>query len=134
MLILERSYLDNCTIGNLYFRGERICNTVERPWLNNKKNVSCIPAGDYDLQPYSSSRFTDCYSLTCVSLGVGLTDKFQRNHILIHPGHFPDDVEGCIAPGMKLHASEWGVSSSRHAMDVLRELIETNNIEKIRIK
>ena len=133
MLELNRSYLDNCTIGKLFFRGERVCYTIERPWLNNEKNISCIPPGEYFLQPYHSSRFPDCFSLGSINLGVGLTEKFHRNHILIHPGNFPDDIQGCIAPGETLHPSTWGVGSSRVAMGKLRELIEKHRIETIRI-
>jgi hypothetical protein len=133
MLKLKRSYLDNCTIGKLYFQGEFICYTVERPWLNNEKNVSCVPSGLYQLQPYSSSKYNDCYSLTAFNLGVGLTPKFHRTHILIHPGNFPNDIQGCIAPGLYLHPTVWGVSQSRVAMDKLRGIIESNKIEEIEI-
>jgi len=134
MLKLERSYLDNCTIGKMYFSGEFVCYTVERPWLNNGKNISCVPAGTYKLEPYSSSRFPDCYSLTSFPLGVGLIPSFHRTHILIHPGNYPHDVEGCIAPGLRLNQSTWGVSESRPAMDMLRGLIELNNIQTLEIK
>jgi len=134
MLKLRRSYLDNCTIGKLYFKGELICYTVERPWQNNEKNISCVPAGLYLLQPYSSSKYVDCYSLLSMNLGVGLTPDFHRTHILIHPGNFPDDVQGCIAPGLMLHSSVWGVAHSKDAMNKLRSLIESENIEQIEIK
>ena len=134
MLVLERSYLDNCTIGKMYHRGELICYTVERPWLNNQKSISCIPHGTYDLARYDSGRFPDCFSLTCHDLGVGLTNEYHRNYILIHPGNFPGDIEGCIAPGLSLHPATWGVSSSRDAMTKLRHLISDGEIKTIKIK
>ena len=133
-LKLERAYLDNCTIGKLFFRGERVCYTVECPWLNNGKNISCIPAGTYRIEPHHSSKYPDCYSLTSFPLGVGLVPQFHRTHILIHPGNFPYEVEGCIAPGLKLHPSTWGVSGSRDAMDVLRGIIEPGKIDILEIK
>lgn len=133
MLRLERAYLDNCTIGKLYYRDELICYTIERPWLNNQKGVSCIPEGEYDLNRYDSAGHPDCFSLTCHDLGVGLTRDYHRNYILIHVGNFVDDIEGCIAPGLTLHPSTWGVASSRDAMEKLKILIHNNNIKKIKI-
>jgi len=134
MLRLKRSYLDNCTIGKLFYRDEFVCYTVERPWLNNKKGESCIPEGEYDLNRYDSSKFHDCLSLTCHDLGVGLTSEYHRNYILIHPGNFPGDVEGCIAPGLFLHPVKWGVASSRDAMEKLKILIHNQNIKKLKIE
>lgn len=134
MMKLERAYLDNCTIGKLFFAGEFVCYTIERPWKNNRKSISCIPSGTYRVDPYSSGRFSDCYSLSSMELGVGLTEKFHRTHILIHPGNFPDDIQGCIAPGITLHPNTWGVGSSRLAMDQIRDLIKSNDIKQIEIK
>lgn len=48
-LVLRRTYLDNCTIGKWSKDGVHLVYTVERPWLSNKKSVSCIPAGNYNL-------------------------------------------------------------------------------------
>lgn len=134
MLKLIRSYLDDCTIGKLFYRDKFICYTVERPWKNNEKNVSCIPAGIYDIEHYSSAKYPNSFALTCHDLGVGLTEKYHRTHCLIHPANFPDEVQGCIGPGLSLHPSTWGVASSRKAMDTVRELIVVNLIDQIEIK
>ncbi len=133
MLKLKRSYLDNCTIGKVHYRGEFICNTIERPWLNNKKSISCIPEGIYALSPYNSTKYTDCFILECQDLGVGVSENMQRTYILIHPGNFPHDIQGCIAPGLELHPSTWGVMHSRIAMDKLRNLIKSERISQIQI-
>lgn len=133
MLELKRAYLDNCTIGKMYFKGEFVCYTVERPWLNNEKGVSCIPAGVYSLEPYTSSKYFDCFFLGNKNLGVGLLETFQRTYILIHPANYASELEGCIAPGLDLHPSTWGVSQSRVAMDKLRKLIKIEGITDINI-
>ena len=133
MLKLDRAYLDNCTIGKLFFRGDFVCYTIERPWLNNEKNVSCIPAGYYWIEPYHSQGHPGCYSLNCEALGVAVTGQ-HRTYILIHPGNFPSDVDGCIAPGLSLNQSTWGVSDSNDAMDKLRDIIENNKVEQLEIK
>lgn len=133
MLELKRAYLDNCTIGKLFYRGKFVCYTIERPWLNNKKGESCIPAGLYDLEKYDSAKHPDCFSLTCRDLGVGLTSDYHRNYILIHVGNFVKDIEGCIAPGLDLHPSTWGVANSKKAMEKLKILIFNNDIKKLSI-
>ncbi len=133
MLKLKRSYLDNCTIGKLFYKDVLVCYTIERPWLNNQKSVSCIPAGEYQLDSYDSAKHPDCFSLVSHNMGVGLTNDYHRNYILIHVGNFPHDIEGCIAPGLDLHPSAWGVHESRKAMGKLRTLIHSENIKKMRI-
>jgi hypothetical protein len=134
MLRLKRAYLDNCTIGKLYYKGEFICYTIERPWLNNEKSVSCIPEGEYILEPYESAKHPDCFYLGNNNLGVGFLETHQRTYILIHVGNFVNDIQGCIAPGLSLHPSRWGVSDSKKAMDKLRALIKANEIDKILIE
>ena len=133
MLRLERAYLDNCTIGKLFFQGEFVCYTVEKPWKNNAKSISCIPAGIYWIEPYHSQKYPNCYSLKCNALGVSVTGQ-HRTYILIHPANFPSELEGCIAPGLELHPERWGVSRSRDAMGKLRVLIEDRNLNQIEIK
>jgi len=67
------------------------CDTLERPWLNNQINVSCIPKGSYncvwtfmpDLNEYH-------YEVQNVP---------GRSGIFIHEGNFVTDVEGCIMLG-----------------------------------
>ncbi len=34
-------------IGSFIVDGKEICKTLERLWLENKRGVSCIPAGEY---------------------------------------------------------------------------------------
>jgi hypothetical protein len=133
-LILERAYLDNCTIGKIYRKGVFVCYSLERPWLSNEKNVSCIPEGDYFLRRHDSPRFGDCFYLERISLGVSLNQESYRTHILIHPANHVDQLLGCIAPGLWLHPSKWGVSDSRNALKKLIKIFETETIDTILIK
>jgi len=90
MLYLERfAYLDSGTIGKLT-AGPWSCYTIERPWLDNKPNVSCIPEGEYRCEPFSGTRFQDV---------VQIMDVPDRTFILFHTANFPYDVEGCIGVG-----------------------------------
>jgi hypothetical protein len=121
-MILKRTYLDNCTIGKLYDGAKFICYTIERPWLSNQANISCIPPGEYSVKPYSSGKYENVFVLENYQLGVSIAANTPRTHILIHAGNFPEDIKGCIAPGLSLHPERWGVADSRSAMNLIREL------------
>jgi len=49
-LKLVRTKSDNKqTIGELWFEGKRIAYTLELPWRENQRRVSCIPKGVYEV-------------------------------------------------------------------------------------
>lgn len=116
-ILLERSYLPNCTIGRLHIPFEdtqKTFATIERPWLDNKPNVSCIPEGVYNCEPFSGNRFKGVWILN---------DVPDRTYILIHAGNYAKDVQGCIAVGQYLSDSQFMVMNSRHAINELRKLL-----------
>lgn len=125
-LTLKRTYTPKGTFGQLYRDGDFICHTVERNWENNEAFVSCVPEGTYALSPHESPRFGDCYILEQSSLGVTKQGPSQRTHILIHPANIADQLEGCIAPGMKLgvFAEEWAVMESKVAFTRLMTILD----------
>lgn len=87
---IDSVMLSNHTIGKLSIDGVFFFYTMELQWLDNKANISCIPAGDYIIKMVNSPRFGRCYEVTNV---VG------RSHILIHSGNTTDDIQGCILLG-----------------------------------
>ena len=64
--------------------------TLEREWLDNQSNISCIPAGEYICKRVDSPRFKDTFEVT---------DVKGRSHILFHKGNIDDDSHGCILVG-----------------------------------
>jgi len=38
------------TIGKLFINGESFCDTLENPYINNERNISCIPEGQYKVR------------------------------------------------------------------------------------
>ena len=113
-LTLERSYLPHCTLGVLHVPGAGEFATIERPWLNNKPNVSCIPEGVYQCVPHNGNKFKNVWCLENV---------VDRSAILIHVGNFVDDVIGCIAVGKTLSTEKYMVLNSGDAIDELRALL-----------
>jgi len=75
-----------------------VCATLELPWRDNRRNVSCIPAGTYSCWPVTSPSKGLCYQVHNVP---------GRGSILIHPGNWAGDralgmrtdSEGCILLG-----------------------------------
>jgi hypothetical protein len=73
--------------------------SLELPWLNNAKRLSCIPAGTYQLAWKRSPKFGLVYHVLAVP---------ARSSILIHPANFAGgsgfdtELHGCIAPCMRL--------------------------------
>lgn len=87
---LFRKYSDDATYGELTV-GDSVFYTVELPWKDNEREVSCIPEGEYDVVIHDSPKFGRCYWLKNVE---------DRSEILIHPANFVSELLGCIAPGM----------------------------------
>lgn len=69
------------------------CKTLELPWLNNERQVSCIPEGEYDVIPRKSSKYGDHFYVKEVE---------GRSYILIHAGNYHSQIKGCILIGDKL--------------------------------
>ena len=64
--------------------------TLERPWLDNRPKVSCVPKGEYLVQ----RTVRPIHGNTWEVLNVP-----NRSAILIHKGNFVHDSEGCIILG-----------------------------------
>lgn len=114
--ILERfAYLPEATLGKLTIR-DQVFWIAERPWRGNKKEISCIPTGDYTCKKYISKRFGHTFEVTEVP---------NRTYILFHVGNFPEkDSHGCLLVGSKLMPGTPAVSSSKVAMAKFRETLK----------
>ena len=76
------------------------CRTLELPWRENRRQISCIPAGIYDVEMRLSNKYGRIYWVRKVP---------DRTYILIHSGNYAGDkskgfkshVMGCILLGKK---------------------------------
>lgn len=91
-MILIRRYKDTHTEGKLIFPDGSYVYTLERPDLNNKPNISCIPEGEYLVDRDKTGRFQ----------WYRFRNVHGRSHIEIHPANKVDQLMGCVAPCMKL--------------------------------
>jgi hypothetical protein len=73
--------------NNVLFR----CLSLERPWKDNRRGVSCIPLGSYSVFKH-------------VSMKLGSVLKFEkvndRSDILIHVANKVNELRGCISLGL----------------------------------
>ena len=94
--------------------GDFKCFTVERPWLENQRNISCIPNGFYEVRPFNGRRFKAV---------AEIKDVPNRSFILFHAANRPTDLEGCIAPGVSFafDGDTPYVNNSRFALQSLFE-------------
>lgn len=112
------------TFGDLLVDGIFVCHTCERVDVE-------LPAGEYQLLPHTSAK-------PCLAPWAGATVAFHnpalnvyaelsmvpagihgaRYDCLIHPANVPDELLGCIAPGLDVQKTEsggWAVTQSRSA-------------------
>lgn len=100
-----RFHTPNQTFGDLIVnkdgKGIYDCKTLELPWLDNKRRISCVPAGTYWAIKHKSPKFGNC---------IWILDVPDRDEILCHGANFvgsknpktgKSDLLGCIAPGTK---------------------------------
>lgn len=81
---------DKGTIGILVINNELFCNTLELPWKNNERQISCIPAGTYTCKRWYSPSFGWTYLVL---------DVPNRSYIEFHTGNTIKDTKGCILLG-----------------------------------
>jgi hypothetical protein len=106
--LLDRVYLKDRTLGSIISpQGGLICKTLELPWLNNQRSISCIKEGIYPVwwsapvnaddpkteEDESGGRHPRDYAHYIVGNVPG------RSGILIHRGHTPSWSKGCITVG-----------------------------------
>lgn len=78
------------TFGVLMEDGVPFALTCERPWLENRPGVSCIPRGWYRCRRKISPRFGETFEVAEVP---------GRSHIIFHAGNTAQDSRGCILLG-----------------------------------
>ena len=75
--------------------GEQLLYTIERPWLDNARNISCIPEGEYlvnFMARSASGKYRNVWHLQNVP---------GRGGILIHNGNLVAHSRGCLILGSK---------------------------------
>ena len=114
---LIRQYYPSYTMGDLYIAGEQFA-ILERPWLDNRSNVSCIPTGVYEakfLPRSGSGKYTKVWHLM---------DTAPRTGVLIHSGNLVRHSRGCplIGSSKGTLGGQPAVLGSKSALRKLRKI------------
>lgn len=92
------------TIGTIVL-GDQIWWTMEPPWKENKRGVSCVPDGDYVLLPWSSEKYGKCFIMVNPDLKVYRDLKTAEREapgegrskcLFVHKGNFVNNFQGCV--------------------------------------
>ena len=104
-------------LGEWYIDGEFQCYTIEPPWLDNKPFVSCIPVGEYQLEPYYSQKYGDVVAMVGEGVVANKHDAKEgdRYGCLVHSANWASQLQGCVAPGKNI---SWGTRSG-HAPNIM---------------
>lgn len=105
------------TLGVLKINGRAFCTTLENPYLDNERYVSCIPTGVYPCKKTVSKTFGETLRVLTVP---------NRTSIIFHVGNTAKCTEGCILLGERFGylGSERAVLNSGVAVEAFRKAIE----------
>ena len=95
LLIIRETFSDVSTIGNLYLDGEWLCDTLELPYIDNQRSISCIPEDQYKVRLRTARE-----SATRDYLHLLVEDVPNRDYILFHIGNSAKDTRGCVLVGI----------------------------------
>lgn len=117
VVTLHRTYKKSATLAELLLPSGKIIRTIERPWLNNKRRVSCYPEGIYLVKwlPRSASgKYKRVWHVQKVP---------NRSGILFHGGNLVKHSLGCTIVGLR-HGklgNELAVLSSKLGLNEMRK-------------
>lgn len=130
ILLTRFAYLPTGTYGRMTFPDGTSFYTVERAWLNNKPDESCIPDGVYRLG-MRESNVVKTSSGGDFTEGWEVLDVPERTFIMIHPGNWPMNFNGCIGVGRGLSIMQDkrgvlvnAVTESRSAFRKMMEIMD----------
>ena len=117
LLIIRDTFTDVSAIGKLFINGEWMCDTLELPYKDNQRSISCIPVGQYKVRLRTARE-----SSSRDYLHLLVEDVKDRSYILFHRGNTAKDSRGCILVG--IGRKQDFVHNSVLAMDLLmKEMI-----------
>ena len=117
---LLREYKTDCTLGTLILPSGLVLKTIERPWLNNRANISCYPEGVYLV------KYLPCSGSGKYKRVWHVQNVQGRSGILFHNGNLVRHSKGCTLVGRK-HGTLGGqpaVLSSASGLNAMRRELE----------
>lgn len=98
------------------------CKSLELPWRENKRQLSCIPAGSYKISKWNSPKHGACIKIHNVE---------GRTNILIHAGNYKRQTLGCILVGERFKDLDGDritdITNSRKTLTELMDLLPSES-------
>lgn len=79
------------TLGRFLFEGFQ-CDTLELPWLNNQRRISCIPTGTYSCTKRAATSAIPYPHIILLNVP-------DRDGICLHKANYVRDLRGCVGIG-----------------------------------
>lgn len=116
---IERVYLPTETLGSFYNDNVVLCKTMELPWINNDRNVSCIPEATYVC-------VREAFTVKHPYPHFRIMDVPGRSGILIHRITYVKDLRGCVGVGQAfVDLNKDGVPDIVRSTIALQELYDS---------
>lgn len=119
--IIRKIGNDKCIHGELFYGGELLCYTLERPRGSTNGEPVCIPSGTYKTKMVYSPHFKTKLPQ--------LLDVPSRTNILIHAGNYVKDTDGCILVG--LDSRVFYLEHSKEALAKVLSIIKDDDVIEI---
>jgi hypothetical protein len=138
----ERGTLGRVTFGGCAAPTPSPIYSLERPWLHNTPNVSCVPTGVYaGVKLYSPTFREELYYLVGGTVALRsedlLNEGVERWGVIAgHVGNWIHDLQGCVAFGTQYRLDHQGngrgpshyVRASRQALNAVLETLEGDRV------
>jgi hypothetical protein len=96
-ILIERTHTEKATYGEASVINQNNLvvfkfKTLELPWNDNQRMVSCIPEGTYNVHKMEPNKKRAYFYFWVMNVP-------GRDAILFHPGNYTRQILGCILPG-----------------------------------
>lgn len=116
---------DGGMIGRVQVTPAWECWSMEAPWRDNERFISCIPAGLYHLERHQGGKYRDTWAIVGNGVAHWETPDCDRYTCVLHAAKFARHLKGCVSFGLSL-SLEGGVpllgspgAAHRHVMNHL---------------
>jgi len=121
-----RTCLPTYTLGTMYLDdGGTTFYTLELPYRDNKRNISCIPEGEYICRKICSKHFGETFEIC---------DVPNRGEILFHQGNYTSSTRGCVLVGERWSPQQEMLQDTKLAMSKLMSIFKNEKEFKLIIK
>ena len=133
MITLTRMYTPWGVVGD-WSMPDFQCKTLERPWLVNVDDHSCIPEGVYTMA-LRESPVVKRITKGKFDKGWEIQNVPDRDFIMVHPGNWISDSNGCILTGKHalINADRIMITESQSTFEQLMTALGTKETWEIEI-